>query len=67
MALIKQRRQFLPQNIGVVRPDTGDEFVTRGAERLADSLITGSFHSVLLAVIMVLRLSHLNSLMYLSM
>ena len=43
MALIKQRRQFLPQNIGVVRPDTGDEFVTRGAERLADSLITGSF------------------------
>ena len=43
MALIKQRRQFLPQSIGVVRPDTGAEFVARGAERLANSMIESSF------------------------
>lgn len=43
MAMIKQRRQFLPQSIGVVRPDTGAGMVASGAENLARSMIEGSF------------------------
>lgn len=43
MAVIKQRRQFLPQNIGVVRADTGAGEVARSAANLADAMIETSF------------------------
>lgn len=46
MALIKERRQFLPKSIGVVRPDTGSEFIARGASNLADSMINMSFEAM---------------------
>ena len=43
MAVIKQRRQFLPQNIGVIRADTGAGEVARSAANLADAMIETSF------------------------
>ena len=46
MAVIKQRRQFLPQNIGVVRADTGAQEVARSVGNLANSMIETSFEEL---------------------
>tara|TARA_R100000353_G_scaffold42949_3_gene34220 strand:- start:1425 stop:4007 length:2583 start_codon:yes stop_codon:yes gene_type:complete len=43
MAVIKQRRQFLPQSIGVVRANTGAAEVARSVGGLADAMIETSF------------------------
>lgn len=43
MAVIKQIRQYLPQNIGVVRADTGAGEVARSVSNLADAMIETSF------------------------
>ena len=43
MAVIKQRRQFLPQSIGVVRANTGAQEVARSVGNLANAMIETSF------------------------
>ncbi len=43
MAVIKQRRQFLPQSIGVVRANTGAAEVARSVGGLANAMIETSF------------------------
>jgi hypothetical protein len=43
MAVIKQRRQFLPQSIGVVRANTGAAEVSRSVGNLANAMIETSF------------------------
>jgi hypothetical protein len=43
MAVIKQRRQFLPQSIGVVRANTGAQEVARSVGGLANAMIETSF------------------------
>jgi len=46
MAVIKQRRQFLPQSIGVVRANTGAAEVARSVSNLANSMIETSFEEL---------------------
>ena len=46
MAVIKQRRQFLPQSIGVVRANTGAGDVARSVSGLADAMIETSFQEL---------------------
>jgi len=46
MAVIKQRRQFLPQSIGVVRANTGAAEVARSVGGLADAMIETSFQEL---------------------
>ena len=46
MALIKERRQFLPKSIGVIRPDTGSDFIAKGVSNLAESMIQTSFEAM---------------------
>ena len=46
MAVIKQRRQFLPQSIGVVRANTGQQEVARSVGGLADAMIETSFQEL---------------------
>ena len=43
MAVIKQRRQYLAQNIGVVRANTGAAEVSRSVGNLANAMIETSF------------------------
>ena len=43
MAVIKQRRQFLPQSIGVIRANTGAAEVARSVNGLANAMIETSF------------------------
>ena len=43
MAVIKQRRQYLAQNIGVVRANTGQAEVARSVGNLANAMIETSF------------------------
>ena len=43
MAVIKQRRQYLAQNIGVVRANTGAQEVARSVGNLANAMIETSF------------------------
>ena len=43
MAVIREKRQYMAQPIGVVRADFGSDMVDRGIGQLADTLIQGSY------------------------
>jgi hypothetical protein len=46
MAVIREKRQFMNQPIGVVRADLGGDLVAKGVGQLADTLIQGSFKNL---------------------
>jgi len=46
MAVIREKRQFLNQPIGVVKADLGGGLVAAGVGQLADTLIQGSFKNL---------------------
>ena len=46
MAIIRQKRQYINQPIGVIRADLGGQQVSRAIGDMADSLIQGSFKAL---------------------